>query len=925
MKNNKNISQKITMAIVLVAIGSSIIIGLVGVISIINIKINSKRIYDEDLVPLTTIYKISADFSSVQTNLRNVLLNNGDEISLKSSITASFVDMRKQLTDYGKDLSSSKKKSNFTTMKNTALGYEDTKNQFLLYYSLGDKDDAQALLTGSAPAALDSSIAEAIALNTNEAQQHEQASDILFYFSIVIILAFIIAFIAISTKLGKSIARKISDPINKIVLAANSIARGDLSIDVTVDTKDETAILAEAFKKIITSLKLLKTDVNILVGEALEGRLDTRADLSRHSGDYREIIEGVNKTLDTVKAPLDVASTFINKLADGEHQEDIQNTYKGYYANLIDNLNKVRNSINILVLEAAKLAEAGQNGDLDVRGDESKLSGAYAKIIHGVNQTFDAIKEPLDVASAFINKMANGDDLEILDNHYEGYYGVLIADLNKVRESLYALLDESLKLVEAGVNGELEVRADISTVKGSYAQIIDGFNKTLDAIVIPLNESITVLGKIAVNDYTTPITGEYKGGLADFAKSVNQVIDTLRKIEELFFKVSKGDFSLYENYKNIGKKCENDKLMPSSVSMMQSIKDLIEQSSKLADAAFEGKLKIRGDENKFEGGYRKIIEGMNRTMEAFAAPIEEASKVLQKVAQGNMSVEMTGEYNGEYNKIKMELNHTIFSFNELLGQINISANQVAAGSKQVSDASQALSQGAIEQASAVEELKSSITALAGQTKQNDMSATQASKLISTTQTEANHGNEKMEHMLNSMYEINESSSNISKIIKVIDEIAFQTNILALNAAIEAARAGQYGKGFAVVAEEVRRLAAKSADAAKETTALIEGSISKVESGTKIANETAAMLSKISESIQKASVLVGDIATASNEQATAIVQIDKGITQVSAVVQTNSATSEESAASSEELSGQAEALLQMVGKFKLKDADSSAGL
>ena len=234
----------------------------------------------------------------------------------------------------------------------------------------------------------------------------------------------------------------------------------------------------------------------------------------------------------------------------------------------------------------------------------------------------------------------------------------------------------------------------------------------------------------------------------------------------------------------------------------------------------------------------------------------------------------------------------------------------------------ALSQGATEQASSIEELTASIEQVSTQTKINAENASKANGMAEQAKNYAVTGNEQMKEMLKAMDEINESSNNINKIIKVIDDIAFQTNILALNAAVEAARAGQHGKGFAVVAEEVRTLAGRSANAAKETTALIEDSIKKSGEGTRIAKETAEALAKIFNEVNAVSGLVGDINNASNEQAAAIAQINQGIMQVSQVVQENSATSEESAAASEELSGQAEILYDLISQFKLKGHEGS---
>jgi len=495
--------------------------------------------------------------------------------------------------------------------------------------------------------------------------------------------------------------------------------------------------------------------------------------------------------------------------------------------------------------------------------------------------------------------------------------GLLGQAFEKIIFSLKDLTKDTNMLAQAAVDGNLNTRVDANKHEGDYRKIVEGINNTLDAITEPINESRNVLSKMALNDYTLVMSGSYKGTMKEFSEDINSVHLRITDVVKLITEVSVGNTKGLEKISLIGKRSENDKLLPALIVMMTTIQNMVKEASMIAIAAVEGNLQARGDALKFEGGYREVLEGFNNALDAVETPISEVAEVLKEMATGNLCVSVNGNYQGSYEVIKDSLNLTLEAFNELLGSITDASDEVSAGSNQVSDGSQALSQGTTEQASAIEQLTSSITEVAAQTKQNAVNASQANELSLSAKEGAILGNSHMKDMLKSMEEINESSSNISKIIKVIDDIAFQTNMLALNAAVEAARAGQHGKGFAVVAEEVRNLAARSANAAKETTDLVAGSIKKVEFGTKIANNTAESLDQIVLGVSKAATLVGEIAAASNEQATAIYQINKGIEQVSDVVQTNSATAEESAAASEELSGQASLLKNMVEKFKLK--------
>lgn len=312
----------------------------------------------------------------------------------------------------------------------------------------------------------------------------------------------------------------------------------------------------------------------------------------------------------------------------------------------------------------------------------------------------------------------------------------------------------------------------------------------------------------------------------------------------------------------------------------------------------------------------------SETVEYIKECIADISVKLAQMAKGDLCIVNEMEYKGDFVELQESIGGIAASLNDVLLQISQASEQVTGGAEQISNGAQALAQGATEQASSVEELSASIMEVSAHIRDNAEHAANAILTVRDVSREIEISNGHMQEMMNAMARIDDSSGRIGKIIKTIEDIAFQTNILALNAAVEAARAGAAGKGFAVVAGEVRSLASKSAQAAQNTTSLIEESIKQVKNGSKIADETAKSLQRVVEGAETVSSAVEKISQASRRQSDAIAQITTGVDQISNVVQTNSATAEESAASSEELSGQAQTLNALVKRFRLKEANEA---
>ena len=359
-----------------------------------------------------------------------------------------------------------------------------------------------------------------------------------------------------------------------------------------------------------------------------------------------------------------------------------------------------------------------------------------------------------------------------------------------------------------------------------------------------------------------------------------------------------------------------------SIVVVRLIKTPISEIESAAIRVAEGDLDVEiSYTSKDELGV--LADQVRRLIHKLQVIIDDENKFLAKMAAGDFTVDSVceEEYTGGFQPLLVSFRGIGEKLNETMLQINQSSAQVASGSEQVSSGAQALSQGTAEQASSVEELAATINEISSKVKQNADNAQQANAKAGSISTEMNVSNEKMQLMIQAMEDISHCSNEISKIIKTIEDIAFQTNILALNAAVEAARAGTAGKGFAVVADEVRSLASKSAESSKNTSVLIENSLKAVENGTRIAGETAQSLYQAVNGVNEMTAIIGQISEASSAQAHSISQVTLGIDQISSVVQTNSATAQESAAASEELSSQSQMMKNLVNKFKLKDGSS----
>ncbi|RPI28194.1 MAG: methyl-accepting chemotaxis protein [Acidobacteria bacterium] len=407
------------------------------------------------------------------------------------------------------------------------------------------------------------------------------------------------------------------------------------------------------------------------------------------------------------------------------------------------------------------------------------------------------------------------------------------------------------------------------------------------------------------------------GLLADAFREVIEYVQSAARAAEA---LSRGDLSV-----RLAARSDHDVLARSYTRMTNTLSELIQQITVLIRAAQEGRLDMRGDSSRFEGGYRELLNGVNQMLDSTVAPLTEASLLLERLASRDLSVSMTGDYRGAFASLKQAMNTAIRNLDEAMTQTSDRAERVASAAVQINASSQALASAASEQASSLEEVSSSVQELTSMATQSATNAREATALSDASRSSLNRGLERMAELSAVIDLIKSSADSTARVVKTIDELAFQTNLLALNAAVEAARAGEFGRGFAVVADEVRSLSLRSADAAKSSAALIEGSVKNALAGVTVNRQVAEQLNEINEQVQKASQVMAEIAAASEQQKIGMDQINTAVEQMRNVTQQTASYSEESAGAAVELSHESAEMKQMVASFSLSPRPSYSSL
>lgn len=835
--------MKMTVAKKMLLLTFISVTGLVGLLMLSLYQTN--KVYTEtnytntNIAPsIVELDKIRYKFNTLRIRLANHTLIK-DEAQM-SEVEAAVRKLQSELTELTKNyeiyISDEQEREMLAADQDALKVYYDRMEPILNASRINDKELAHELYIAIRMPAekANSDIASHMDYKINLGQKKAlEASSLLENaktMSVIITLLIVFASILLGIMITRSLRKELGGEPDDVAKIANDIANGDLNSVIRLEQGDNSSLMA-SMRTMQQTLKAVIDEQSNMSTQNKAGNIGAVINTNMFRGSYRTMAENVNEMASNQADVMRKVTACIAEFSKGNFNAPLER-FAGQRAFINEGVEQLRSNIKTFISEMQQMSEQHDQGEIDALIDTSKFSGAYAEMAEGVNTMVGAHVKEKEEVTQLMRALGDG-DFDVQIQQYPGKKAEINKNLDRLKGKLKGAVDSVKWVTNEHAQGNIDMSLHAHLFKGGFAELATAVNTIVAGSMELTEKALACVKEFGEGNFDAPLE-KFPGKKA----FVNEAIEQVRA----------------------------------------NLKALNEDAQMLADAARDGRVSVRADASRHQGDYRKIVDGMNETLEMIVQPI--------------ITVKQSAE------------------------AINTAAKEIAQGNADLSRRTE-------DQAASLEKTASSMDQLASTVKQNADNAKQANQLAIAASGVAAQGGVAVSDVVHTMADINTSAKKIEDIISVIDGIAFQTNILALNAAVEAARAGEQGRGFAVVAGEVRNLAQRSAAAAKEIKELINNSVTKTAEGTKQVEAAGQTMQEIVNSVKRVSDIIGEIAAASTEQSAGIAQVNEAVIKMDDVTQQNTALVEEAAAAAESMMEQAEELMRTVSVFSI-DEDTNTG-